>query len=659
MPRWGLLLSRDTDHNHRSEFALLVAVLLVVLCPETRGAKPGIGRLASPQVRSEKVEFLAQISYQRKTAAWQLANEQGWMQRGRVNGKLFELMAIEGDRVYFYQTCNVNSAISIGVNLIRDIPPYYSNGTDMIVGVWDGGAVRATHQEFGSRVSVVDGASNASHSTHVGGTIGAAGIQSAAEGMAPNVLIDSYEWTDDISEMTARAMSYPGEPNKIQVSNHSYGYACGWDTDISPPHWYGTWGDRESEYFGAYYLETAQWDELCYDAPYFLPFKAAGNDRSDNAPADGEIFDYYKWPKWREKVYDSNTDPYDDGWDDGGFDTVLTVSSAKNIMTVGAVYDAVTGSLRDASKAAMTTFSGWGPTDDGRIKPDIVANGVSVYSATAGTDSSYASYNGTSMATPAAAGAATLLLDYYGQLFPGQTMRAGTLKALMIHTADDLGNAGPDYKFGWGLVNAQDSADAIRDHWHSSDSNVITEDVLTSLDSLHSYELQWDGENAIRATLCWTDPAAAELTGLDNPSPRLVNDLDLRIIDPCGVVTYFPFVLDPSNPDVAATTGDNVLDNVEQVLIEAPSVSGVYTVEVGHKGTLADGLQYYSLILSGQVVEERNAADINDDGSVDSADLGIIADYWLDFVAAGDISPDGGDGIINFMDFSAFAESRE
>jgi len=655
----ALLLSRDTGHSFCGGFVLLVAVLPVFFCPEARGSNSGVGRLASPEVRIQAVEYLTQRSQQRKTAAWQLAQQQGWIRRGCVNGKLFELMAIEGDRVYFYQTCNVNSAISIGVDLIRDIPPYYSNGTDMIVGVWDGGAVRASHQEFGSRVSVVDGASNASHSTHVGGTIGAAGIQSAAEGMAPNVLIDSYEWTDDISEMTARAMSYPGEPNKIQVSNHSYGYACGWDTDISPPHWYGNWGDRECEYFGAYDTEAALWDELCYDAPYFLPFKAAGNDRSDDAPADGEIFDYYKWPKWREKVYDSNTDPYDDGWDDGGFDTILTVSSAKNIMTVGAVYDAVTGSLRDASKAAMTTFSGWGPTDDGRIKPDIVANGVSVYSATAGTDSSYASYNGTSMATPAAAGAATLLLDYYGQLFPGQTMRAGTLKALMIHTADDLGNAGPDYKFGWGLVNALDSADAIRDHWHSPDSNVITEDVLTSLDSLHSYELQWDGENAIRATLCWTDPAAAELTGLDNPSPRLVNDLDLRIIDPCGVVTYFPFVLDPSNPDVAATTGDNVLDNVEQVLIEAPSVSGVYTVEVGHKGTLADGLQYYSLILNGQVVEERNAADINDDGSVDSADLGIIADYWLDFVAAADISPDGGDGTINFLDFSAFAEGPE
>jgi hypothetical protein len=125
------------------------------------------------------------------------------------------------------------------------------------------------------------------------------------------------------------------------------------------------------------------------------------------------------------------------------------------------------------------------------------------------------------------------------------------------------------------------------------------------------------------------------------------------------VVTYYPFVLDPSNPSAAATTGDNVLDNVEQVLIEAPGVSGIYTVEVGHKGILANNLQHYSLILSGQMVEERVAADINDDGSIDSADLLIIAEYWLDFVAAADISPDGGDGIINFLDVSAFAEGPE
>jgi len=650
----ALLLSRDIAHSRWGGFALLLAVLLVIFCPEARGSNSGVGRLASPEVRTQAVEYLAQRSQQRKAAAWQLARQQGWIPQRKVNDRLFELMAIEGDRVYVYQTCNMNSAISIGVDLVRNVWPYDVNGSSMIVGIWDAGAVRASHQEFGSRVLVIDGGSSYSHSTHVAGTVAAAGIQANAMGMAPNVFIDSYDWDNDTAEMTARAMSYASEPGTIQVSNHSYGYACGWDTATSPPHWYGTWGYRECEYFGAYDSEVAQWDELCYNGPYYLPFKAAGNDRTDKAPADGELFDYYKWPKWREKVYDSNNGPCDDGWDNGGFDTVLTISCAKNVMTVGAVYDAVSSGLRDTSKGTMTSFSGWGPTDDGRIKPDVVTNGVSVYSCTASSDTSYASYNGTSMAAPAAAGAATLLLDYYQKLFGGQTMRASTIKALMIHTADDLGNAGPDYKFGWGLVNAKAAANVIRNHNSFPDANVITEDVLTGSDSSKAYSFE-RGSGVVRATLCWTDPAAAELGGLDNPSPRLINDLDLRIIAPGGS-TYYPFVLDPSNPDQPATTGDNVLDNVEQVLIEDGN-SGTYTVEVSYKGTLTNGQQYYSLIIDGQQVTDPIAGDLNGDREIDYRDLDVLAEHWLDSFTLADISPEGGDGIVNLLDFSAFAEN--
>ncbi|GAH97791.1 unnamed protein product, partial [marine sediment metagenome] len=258
--------------------------------------------------------------------------------------------------------------------------PYNVNGADLIVGIWDSGAVRTTHQEFGGRVVVMDGASNANHSTHVGGTIGAAGVVANALGMAPSVLIDSYEWTSDVSEMTSRAMSYPNEPDKIQASNHSYGYVCGWEHGFSPPRWYGTWGDRESEYFGIYDSYVVPWDNLCYNAPYYLPFKAIGNDRSDKAPLEGETFEYYRFPKWRTNNYDPLKDPYDDGWDNGGFDTIMTVGVAKNIMTVGAVNDAVSAGVRDPSQGTMTSFSGWGPTDDGRIKPDIVTNGVGLYS---------------------------------------------------------------------------------------------------------------------------------------------------------------------------------------------------------------------------------------------------------------------------------------
>jgi len=320
---------------------LISAALICLLANVAAGQNAAPVNLGDPDVRQQIVEHLAAESQQRKANAWQIAKSQGWPAKERIGDRIFELMAIEGGRVYVYQTCNVNAAISIGANLIRNTSPYNVNGADLTVGIWDGGAVRATHQEFGGRVAVMDGAGIENHSTHVGGTIGAAGIVANALGMAPSVLIDSYEWTGDEAEMTSRAMSYPNEPDKIQISNHSYGYACGWEygsfSGSTGPHWFGTWGERESDYFGIYTSDVAQWDELCYNAPYYLPFKAAGNDRSDKAPSDGTRFWYIKQAGinliWGSRKYKSSNDPYDDGWDNGGFDTIMTKSGAKNIMT--------------------------------------------------------------------------------------------------------------------------------------------------------------------------------------------------------------------------------------------------------------------------------------------------------------------------------------
>jgi hypothetical protein len=79
------------------------------------------------------------------------------------------------------------------------------------------------------------------HSTHVVGTICAAGIDSLAKGMAPAVLVDSYDWNDDQGEMTMRGAAYPGEADKIKVSNHSYGMVAGWGYSGNPKFtWYGT-----------------------------------------------------------------------------------------------------------------------------------------------------------------------------------------------------------------------------------------------------------------------------------------------------------------------------------------------------------------------------------------------------------------------------------
>jgi len=447
---------------------------------------------SKPQFRRDYVSRRAEKQRIAKQEAKEWAAQRGYPVRIDNGKRVVELMYLEEGRPVYYCTDNDDAAISTAADLVRNTGPYDANGVNLTECIWDGGAVLSTHQEFGSRVTVKDGSSTNYHATHVGGTIGAAGVVARAMGMAPSVNIDSYDWNSDESEMADRAMSYPGEPNTVQISNHSYGSVVGWDND-SPKRWHGEWGYPESDDFGQYNSTARSWDEVCYNAPYYLPFKSSGNDRNDDAPAEGVTFEYYDGG-WQTKSYDSSTDPNDDGWDDGGFDTITTYGNAKNIMTVGAVYDAETSGIRDIGDATMSSFSGWGPTDDGRIKPDIVANGTSLYSCDDDHNSDYATRSGTSMAAPNASGLAMLLLDYYSWLFPEQAMRASTIKALIIHTADDLGNTGPDYSYGWGLMNTKAAVDVMGD-------DKIREDFLDGDDPNGIYEITVDANSLVRVTL--------------------------------------------------------------------------------------------------------------------------------------------------------------
>lgn len=573
--------------------------------------------LKSEESRAAVVTQLRSEAEAARNAAWQGAADEGWSPKGSGDGFQYELQAIRNDRLYIYRTMNVNAAISTAANLIRNTAPYNVNGAGETVGIWDGGAVRSTHQELAGRVTVMDGAATIDHATHVCGTIGASGVVAGALGMAPSVLIASYDWNSDLSEMTSRAMTTSGESGKIQMSNHSYGTLAGWDTSDGTYKWYGIWGDLEDASFGQYYSTARDWDTLCYSAPYYLPCKAAGNDRSDLAPPAGTTFSYYSRRKWVTKTYDPATDPYNDGYDNGGFDTLEPTGTAKNILTVGAVYDAVSGGSRSLVAAAMIAFSGWGPTDDGRVKPDVVGNGYSLHSSIGSGDASYAYYSGTSMATPNVCGSVALLTDYYGQLFPGQCMLASTLKGLVIHTADDLGTTGPDYKFGWGLVNVKAAADVIHLHYDEPSAQHLVDQSLDAATTSRTNSFTWTGTNAIRVTLCWTDPAGAAQTGLDVSTKNLVNDLDLRVIGPLGQV-YLPYVLSPATPDAAASTGDNSIDNVEQVYIATPGPSGLCRITVSLHGGLSGSSQRYSVIFSvlGSVVSSYTVTFDGQGGTV-------------------------------------------
>lgn len=527
----------------------------------------------------------------------------------RPDGTVQQLADFDGDRPIYFTTNNVQAAISTGAQLLQ-ASPYGLDGAGVTVGVWDGGSALAAHQEFsaGNRVVVQDGSSPIDHATHVGGTIAAAGVGALARGMAPAAVVHSYDWDSDKYEMFDRAAFTPGDGGKIYLSNHSYGVVSGWNYvgDLERAwDWTGDGSDGTAidQDFGRYNDLSRDSDLIAFYSPYYLMVRSAGNDRADS-PAQGDTVAFSINDTVVVADYDSAFHPKGDGVYRDGFDTLGFDALAKNVLTVGSTEDAVTGNVRNAAEAGMSYFSSWGPTDDGRIKPDLVANGEALYSSLSGASNAYGIYSGTSMAAPNAAGSAALVLQDYTRLFPGGSMRSGTLKALLIHTADDLGNAGPDYKFGWGLMNAKAAVDLVRDHAAHPSKIRINEDLITSTRPSVTHTFVWDGVSPIRATLCWTDPAGAANTTSDLRTPSLRNNLDLKITGPTGG-DYLPYVMPfvgtwtPANLNAVAVTGQNTTDNVEQVDLASPPAAGLYRCVITYTGTLAGDHQHYSLLISG------------------------------------------------------------
>jgi hypothetical protein len=625
---------RDLRLNmNKSTFFFLASAFLLAVQPALTQTHETFA--TRPDKRRERVQAARARAQADRAVARQWARMHGLQMRVVDHGSVSELMAIRNGRPIYYTTLNKNAAISTAANLLHSSSPYNIAGSNVTVGVWDGGHARATHNEFGGRVSLGDMGVMDPHATHVCGTIGASGLNANAGGMAPACDIVSYDWSSDDAEMTSVAASYPGESGTVYLSNHSYGTISGWYGN----YWYGEdISQEESEYFGQYNAFARDWDEIVYDAPYYLPFKAAGNDRSDEAPSNGSTFYYYDGG-WQSGTYNSAIHPPGDGYIDAGYDTIQPKGNAKNIMTVGAVGDAVSGGSRYLGGATMEYYSSWGPADDGRIKPDIVANGYELTSTGSGSDSSYITSSGTSMAAPNACGSAALLVDYYDDRFPGEAMRASTLKGLIIHTADDLGNPGPDYASGWGLMNTKAAADMIKAYADGSLMCMTEARLHSTTNQSDSFSIYSAG-TPLRVTLCWTDPPGTATDELDSRTPRLVNDLDLKVIGPGG--THYPYKLNYSDPAANATANsENDVDNVEQVYIASPA-AGIYTITIDYDGLLSGNAQWYSLLISG----------ISNDSDGDGMPDGWEYNYFSSLtggVATADSDGDGRDNLSEYI----------
>ncbi|MCC2589440.1 S8 family serine peptidase [Chryseobacterium sp. MFBS3-17] len=453
---------------------------------------------------------------------------------------------------------------SLGINI---------QGQGMTVGVWDGGSVRDTHQEFMvngvSKIQNMDSSSPFHyHATHVTGTIAAQGLNTPARGLAFNSSIKAYDWSGDINEMNTEA------GNGLLLSNHSYGI--------------GSLGSIW--FYGAYDSRARNMDVITYNNPYYLPVVSAGNDRNETSPPGSTQL--------------SNK---------FGYDMIFGHGNAKNVVTVGAVNQV--NNYTGPTSVTMSSFSSWGPSDDGRIKPDITTKGVAVYSTLETADNVYASMPGTSMASPGITGVLTLLQQYHNQLY-GSFMRAATTKGLLLHTADEAGyNPGPDYEYGWGLVNATRAAEVIRDKNLSANGSIIEETTLAA-GATYTKNIIASGTTPLQVSISWTDPApAASLVNSGTVDPTtnyLVNDLDVKVTAANGTI-YYPWKLDGManfgffNP--ATRNSANNVDNFERVDIENPS--GQYTITVTHKGTLTNGPQHFTLIASSDGLSQLSVRDVS------------------------------------------------
>ena len=577
---------------NKKPFLVLISLLLILSF---------ITNAQTPYKKGTNVQILNQLSDQfhrqflsnRSSAeSWARANNAP-IRKEFPDGTIIEIQEVINGRPYYYITDNLDAAKTVSTDKVwpGGAAGLNLDGNGMLIGEWDGGAVRRTHRELSGRVTQMDSpGSTSSHSTHVAGTLIASGVSATAKGMSPQANLAAYDWSNDESEMASAAAS------GLLFSNHSYSYITGWRYNYfgdSRWAWFGDPDISETEDYGfGFYIEQAQqWDEIAYNAPYYLIVKSAGNDRNDEGPSPGEAHWVYD-NGWQLSTVTRDPDGGNDGFDciPGG------AGVGKNILTIGAVNDIPSG-YSQPSDVDMTTFSSWGPADDGRIKPDIVANGYSLYSCDDDHDADYTTKSGTSMATPNVVGSLALIEQHYQNTHSGDAMLAATLKALVIHTADEAGTSpGPDYSYGWGLLNTKTATHVISED--ETDDFVIQELELIQ-NGTYSMNAFSDGSEPLKITIVWTDPAGNPPSAALNPrTPMLINDLDLRVTYIDDGQIFYPWKLDVENPSMPAVTGDNVVDNVEQVFIDSPQ-SGNYQITVNHKNDLTSGVQNFSMIITG------------------------------------------------------------
>ena len=233
--------------------------------------------------------------------------------------------------------------------------------------------------------------------------------------------------------------------------------------------------------------------------------------------------------------------------------------------------------------AVLESSSSRGPARDGRIKPDITAHGQGQLSTN--ENNAYLSFGGTSGAAPGIAGVSAQLYQLYKDANSNQMPESALIKATLLNTANDYGNVGPDFKYGWGLVNGLRAAKLLED------GRFLDDNITQGTDNNHTINVPANTKQ-VRFMVYWNDPAAVA-----GASTALVNDIDLKVTTPTSSV-LLPWILNPApnatTLDLPATNGVDRLNNMEQVLVNNPQ-AGDYTINIAGFN-IPTGPQHYFVV---------------------------------------------------------------
>jgi len=398
------------------------------------------------------------------------------------------------------QTLNLESKIvtrAENLNAAVSMGGYDLNGEGMVLGIGDNTS-GLDHADLRDRIINYNPWPFTDHGVHTNGTMAGAGIVDPdGRGFAPRATIIDHPY-DNVWALTGNMVASHG----MSITNNSYAAIVG-----------------NCGYAGLYDGYAALLDSICLAYPQVFHVFAAGND--------GPL----------------SCSPYPPG-----FGTVVgSYQTAKNVLVVANV-----------NKRFMVNWgSSRGPIKDGRLKPEVSAVGTAVFSCK-GNDT-YQSADGTSMAAPQVAGLAGLLGQRYKQWHSDTLPQSAFLKAILMNGADDIGNPGPDFTYGFGIVNGLRSIEMIDSAWYFSGA------MATGGTANHTITIP-PGIGRLKVMLYWPDAPASLLA-----SQKLVNDLDLSVQQ--GGTAYLPFVLDTAAANVnnLATTGTDHINNVEQVVVENPA----------------------------------------------------------------------------------------